>query len=217
MDQEFGRWPALIRLGISVEGPTEEEFFKKIFAGFLIQHGVTVTPVSMGGTVTIARLANEMTDLFWSFDCVSSFVDFYGFKDKGTDTVDELEKKISEAVSSRIGKNFDQSRVISYVQRHEFETLLFSKVDCFRGIADLTVNNEQMAKLRQIRQSFETPEEINDDQQTAPSKRLLALLPGYNKRLHGPLIGEDIGLATIRAACPRFDAWLQQIERIDSL
>lgn len=34
---------------------------------------------------------------------------------------------------------------------------------------------------------------INDDPSTAPSKRILALMPGYEKPFHGPLIACDIG------------------------
>jgi hypothetical protein len=58
------------------------------------------------------------------------------------------------------------------------------------------------------------PEDINDGLRTAPSKRILAVMPGYQKTFHGPLIACDIGLEPIRAACPHFDGWLKAIESL---
>ena len=104
----------------------------------------------------------------------------------------------------------DLTFVIPYVQKHEFEDLLFSDVEVFRAIGQAT--DVEIGRLSAIRQAFESPEEINDSPHTAPSKRLLGLLPGYRKRLHGPLITGLIGPDTLRAECPRFNAWLTGLE-----
>ena len=204
----------MIRLGIAVEGNTEIEFVKKLLAVSLRDHDVEATPVSLDGAVSLASLANEMANLYWSFDCVSSFVDYYGFRGKGGRSVEELQAELLEAVSTKVRRSFSQSRVIPYVQRHEFEGLLFSKVECFRNVPDLEVDDAKLENLRAIRRSFMSPEDINDDANTAPSKRLLALMPSYRKPLHGPLIGEDIGLAAIRAECPRFDGWVKRLSQL---
>ena len=204
----------MIRLGIAVEGDTEIEFVKRLLAVSLRDHDVEATPVSLDGAVSLASLANEMANLYWSFDCVSSFVDYYGFRGKGGRSVEELQAELLEAVSIKVQRSFSQSRVIPYVQRHEFEGLLFSKVECFRNVPDLEVDDAKLENLRAIRRSFMSPEDINDDANTAPSKRLLALMPSYRKPLHGPLIGEDIGLAAIRAECPRFDGWVKRLSQL---
>ena len=217
MDQKSLGWAALIRLGIAVEGDTEVEFVKNLLGVTLRDHEVEPTPVPIDGGVSLASLAREMANLFWSFDCVSSFVDFYGFRGKGELSVEDLEAKLFQSVSGKVRQSFNQSRVIPYVQRHEFEGLLFSRVECFRGIADLKVDDTRLESLRRIRKQFESPEEINDDVNTAPSKRLLALMSNYRKRLHGPLIGEDIGLAVIRAECPRFDDWVKRLSQLNVL
>ena len=60
--------------------------------------------------------------------------------------------------------------------------------------------------------SFSSPEEINDSPETAPSKRVEALIPGYQKPLMGTLAALEIGLEKIRDACPHFNNWLSQIE-----
>jgi len=59
-----------------------------------------------------------------------------------------------------------------------------------------------------------SPEDINDSSETAPSKMLIRHVPGYRKTLHGPQAATDTGLPVLRAACPRFDAWVRQLEEI---
>ena len=167
----------------------------------------------MGGNVTTDRMAREMANLFRSFDCVTSFVDFYGFRGKADLSVDQLERAIAEATRVRIGRQYDASSVMVYVQRHEFEGLLFADVEGFRNVG-LAVDEARLGRLRSERQRFPTPEDINDDTRTAPSKRILALLPDFRKRLHGPLVAENVGLARMRMECPRFGDWLARLERL---
>jgi hypothetical protein len=56
------------------------------------------------------------------------------------------------------------------------------------------------------------PEDVDDGRDTAPSKRLLGHVPGYAKTVHGPLAVADMGLPVLRLRCPRFGAWLAQLE-----
>ncbi|NJN55573.1 MAG: DUF4276 family protein [Anaerolineae bacterium] len=63
---------------------------------------------------------------------------------------------------------------------------------------------------------FDSPEMINDDVNTAPSKRLIRLYPPYNKPLHGNIAAEHIGLAAIREKCPHFNEWVSRLEQVDS-
>jgi hypothetical protein len=37
-----------------------------------------------------------------------------------------------------------------------------------------------------------------------------------DKTFHGPLLAMEIGLPAIRAACPRFDAWLTRLEHLSN-
>jgi len=59
-------------------------------------------------------------------------------------------------------------------------------------------------QFKQIRDGFETPEHINDSPQTAPSKRIQELVPGYNKVLHGNVAALDVTLERMRQECPNF-------------
>ena len=205
----------MIRLAISVEGPTEEEFVNRLLVGHLRSKGIETRPVSLGGNVTVARLAHEMRNLFWQrYHFVTSLVDFYGFRDKGNRTKCQLERAVFDDVDRLIARSWDQRVVFPYVQQHEFESLLFSCVDGFSTLGLAGVDEACLESLRRIRDHFDSPEDINDDPVTAPSKRIEALIPRYRKRLHGPLVAEATGLERIRSECPRFDGWVARLEAL---
>ena len=160
-----------------------------------------------GGSVGVDRLVSDMVDLHWNSDAVTSLVDFYGFRDKGNRTVEELEEHLSARIERRIS---DARRVFPYVQKHEFEALLFSDVAAFKAIgpeADRAVET-----LAGIRWQFATPEDIDDDPHGAPSRRIAREIPRYRKVFHGPPVALEVGLENIRRACPRFDGWLTRLE-----
>ena len=207
----------MIRLAISVEGPTELEFVKDVLADHLRERGVEAQPIlpgGQGGSISIDRLAPEMARLVWNFDYVTSLVDFYGFKDKGTASVSDLEHNINQAVRQRIHQSWDEYRVFAYVQQYEFEALLFSDVSVFDLLED--VSNNTITQLGRIRTQFETPEDINDSPITAPSKRITELVQKYRKRRDGPDLAAAIGLDAIRSQCRRFDEWVNRMESLGS-
>ena len=80
----------------------------------------------------------------------------------------------------------------------------------------LSATPQQVEQLRLIRAAFETPEHINDSPETAPSKRLLQLFPGYDKPAFGSLALGRIGLAALRQSCPHFATWLARLESLAS-
>ena len=212
----------MIRLAISVEGQTEEEFVKRILASHLRTRNVEPTPIRLGrahgtgqggGNVTAERLTQEMARLYLSFGAVTSLVDFYGFRDKGTRTVNALEEYLHKRIGSRITRRWNETRVFPYVQKYEFEGLLFSDVSAFARVSDIGPP-ENVEELQNGRSQFLTPEDINDSHDTAPSKRIKKVIPQYQKVVHGPLLAEEIGLETIRAECPRFDAWVTRMESL---
>ena len=204
----------MIRLAIVVEGETEERFVEDVLAGHLHQFRVIPSPVLLGGRISADRLGTVMANLHWNFDSVTSLVDFYGFRGKGTDTVDQLEQRILNRIDDKIRRPPDNSLMLPYVQLHEFESLLFSDVSAFRAIPGST--NGLVERLRTIRSNFRTPEDINDNYATAPSRRIQQLLPRYRKAVHGPDLIAAIGLGTIRGQCRRFSRWLRRLESLAS-
>lgn len=208
----------MIRLAMSVEGETEVDFVKLVLAPHLHSKGVEPIPIlphGRGGNIRVDRVASAMAELFWNFDYVTSLVDFYGFVDKDNDAPCQLERRIDNAVGQRIRSSWDEARVFAYVQLHEFEALLFSDVHRFSAVFD-DLSDGALARLLDVRRHFSSPEDINDNSATAPSKRISQLVPGYNKRLHGPDLAAEIGLSVIRSECNRFNRWLTRLESLGS-
>lgn len=200
------------RLAIVVEGSTEAEFVKQVLAPYLLSKSVLAAVVSLNGRISVTRLGKRMADLCPNFDRITSLVDFYGFQDKGSATVMGLEGQIRRSVVTRLNRPVDESRIIPYVQRHEFESLLFSDVRAFATLPDVTGRSVDL--LASILAAFDNPEEINDSSDTAPSKRIAQVITGYNKAANGPAVALEIGLDAIRRECPRFNQWVEQLESL---
>jgi hypothetical protein len=73
---------------------------------------------------------------------------------------------------------------------------------------------DKQNELDQIVKSCGSPELINDGYETCPNRRLKGVFPSFNKKLDGPEICKEIGLAQLRMGCPRFDTWITQLEAI---
>ena len=127
------------------------------------------------------------------------------------DKAPTIEAALQASVLQEMGPAFGQSRFVPYVMMHEFEALLFSDCDAFaRGISRPTLSTE----LQQIRDAFDSPEEIDDSPTTAPSKRIEALVSGYQKPVMGTLAAQEIGLQTMREACLHFGQWIARLEQL---
>lgn len=197
----------MVRVGISVEGITEERFMKLVLAPYLANKDIYITPISMNGDVKISRVASELKNILYNFDYVSTFYDFYGFKGKSdAETKETLEQKIIDIVQQTV-----RQRLIPYVQMYEFEGLLFSSPAALASnLSDASLVNWADNILVQFNGD---PERINDSTATAPSKRLQGNTK-YRKTTHGPNIADEIGIDGIRNKCGGFDGWLNRLENL---
>lgn len=212
MDEKpSGRAARMVRVGISVEGTTEERFVRMVLAPYLEQKQIYITPISMGGDVKLGRVKSELKKIANSFDYVTTFYDFYGFKGKlDSDTKASLEQKMHSHAHASI-----QAKLIPYVQMYEFEGLLFS---CPTAMGSVLTHLDFQATVevwaQGILAQFESnPEKINDSPQTAPSKRLEGNT-NYRKTTHGPNIAKQIGIKKLRDTCTGFNQWLTQLEQL---
>jgi hypothetical protein len=74
-----------------------------------------------------------------------------------------------------------------------------------------------MSKFTAITSRFETCEDINDNYDTAPSKRIEALCAykkGKSSNAHAWQIFKRGRLESVRGACPHFSDWLSKLERL---
>ncbi len=211
----------MTRIAISVEGQSEREFVNLTLSPyFQINFDIVLQPIIictkrlcsgkkfLGGGVNIDRVCNEITNLLHSFDYVTTFYDFYGFPNPNNFNVNQLEKSIFTRINSE--------KLIPYIQKYEFETLLF----CAPEIIANEVNNDNAkTEVEQIITSFNgNIEDINNSVDTAPSKRLIKLFNDYDefytKTYHGPLIIEEVGIDAIRNLCPRFNSWVEKLSAL---
>jgi len=160
----------------------------------------------MRGNISIDRVKHEINKMMYSFDYVSTFYDFYGFKGiKEEDTKEILEKRILHLIPETM-----QEKLIPYIQMYEFEGLLFSSP---ADMAFILQNKEIKSWAENILKEFNgNPELINNSSQTAPSKRLMST--SYRKVTHGPDIALKTGLNGIRKKCTGFDEWLKRLENL---
>ncbi len=120
-----------------------------------------------------------------------------------------LEASLHRDIEARLTGLPVAQRFIPYMQSHEFEALLFADPEAF--LEAFPDSQQAVKRLSAIRAKFPNPEDINDNRLTAPSKRILGLLPDYQKPVAGLLIAQRIGLTAIQAVCPHFNAWITRL------
>jgi len=118
------------------------------------------------------------------------------------------------ALEAAFGADINCRQFIPYLQLHEYETILFSDPDAFA--VSFENCDADIQALKAIAASVPTIEHINDNSQTAPSKRIIAVINEYDgrKSTAGPDIAEYIGVPTIRSKCPHFHDWLVRLENL---
>ncbi len=213
---------------ILVEGQAEETFIREILFPYLFGNGVYPIaklattkrvksgPDFKGGIVSYGKFRNDVVRLLGdtSATIVTTMIDFYGlptdFPGRRTMPPGSCYDRVAY-LEEEIRKDIDHPRFLPYLALHEFEAMLFVAPD---KIAQAFPGTSKGNELAAIRGRFTSPEEIDDDPQTAPSKRLEALFPGYEKPLHGPLVILEIGLEQIRKACVHFNNWLVNLEKL---
>ncbi len=199
----------MVRVGISVEGVTEERFIKRVLIPYFSDKSVYITPVSLHGNVSVDRVKYELEKLVYSFDFVTTFYDFYGFKGKHEgESKQSLEARITGGLRAELS-----DKVLPYIQMYEFEGLLFSSPG---AIASVLQNQKLEIWAKSILEQFDnSPERVNDRPETAPSKRLMKS-SSYRKTVHGPDIACLIGIEGLRARCAGFAQWLGWMEGLES-
>ncbi|MFT7560371.1 MAG: hypothetical protein ACI93R_002290 [Flavobacteriales bacterium] len=197
----------MVRIGISVEGPTEERFVKAVLAPYLFGKGIYITPISMGGDVSVDRAKGELKKMANSFDYLTTLYDFYGFKKKAdNESKANLEQRLENAVHNGV-----KPKLIPYIQMYEFEGILFSCPEAMeRALNESGVKEWCQGVLDDFNGN---PETINNSIETAPSKRL-EKETSYRKTTHGPNIAQEIGIDKIRKKCIGFNEWLNKLEAL---
>lgn len=224
------------RLLIHVEGETEESFTREVLQPHLLNFGYAYVSARLignsrqrfrrGGIRGWNTVRGDIIrHLREDKECLATtMVDYYGLPQSDQKAwprrieatqlafqqkAEKVESSIFHDIQQSLNDSRDSNRFIPFVMMHEFESLLFSDCEKFsRAINQPSLIGE----FQDIRSQFNTPEEINDSPETAPSKRVEKLFKGYNKPLLGTLAALAIGLDTIRREYPHFNQWLGKLE-----
>lgn len=220
------------RVFIIVEGQTEEEFVKSVLREYLINHGIyDITPIIIhtskghkGGFIDYIHLRNDIQRLNKSQSnvLVTTFVDFFSIPKnlpgyKVAMAKPDCGKKV-EALENSIKNDIgclNNNTLLPYIQLHEFEALLFSSIDGFKE--QWNSEPKVIKAIEKVIAKYYNPEDINDNKNTAPSKRLETIIPNYNKIVDGNFIALSTGIDTILEKCPRFKNWINSIINLSNI
>jgi hypothetical protein len=220
----------LTRVCVVVEGPTEESFVADVLAAVLWPRQVYLKPIVLGtpghkgGNPNYARVKKDIvTQLKQDRKAYcSTMIDFYGLGRgfPGTplpQNLSNIEKvsRIEQAVKADIVADVPDLRadvrLVPYLQLHEYEGLLFSDPQAF---ASGLGQQHLVGQFQTIRNGFPTPEDINDNPNSAPSKRVENAYRAYSKPIDGARAARAVGVDKMREQCPHFREWLGQLEAL---
>lgn len=218
------------RLFVVAEGQTEESFLGEVLAPVLWPSGVYLTPVVLGhkgGNVNYARVKRDVLTLLKQDRTIycSTMLDFYGLGAgfpgtplqqnlQNIEKVIRIEQAIKADITAQISDLRPDVRFLPYLQLHEYEGLLFSDPAAFA--AGIRQPHLQQS-FEEIRQSFVSPEDINDHPDSAPSKRVMGVYPGYNKVLDGTLAAQTVGIGKMLQECTHFRQWVERLQALGAI
>ncbi len=225
----------MARLYLFAEGQTEQTFADEILCPHLANFGVYLIPAILvaharrkgrtqrGGVTAYAPIRDDIQRMMRgdkSEDVYfTTMLDLYALPKEfpGMADAEQLrpapDKRVA-ALEQTFAEDIADRRFVPYIQLHEYEALLFADPAKFGSI--YTRRGEAIAKLIAIAAAHESPEQINDGRETAPGKRIIAVLPEYKgaKPVAGPLVAAEIGLPTLREKCPHFASWVSRLEQL---
>ena len=213
---------------ILVEGQTEETFTRNILQPYFLSASVNVNPVIIqtkriksglkfrGGVSKYEKIRKDIFHLIndTSAEVINTFLDYYAlphdFPGKDTIPTGSCFNRV-QYLENAFATDIDNPRFIPFIMLHEFEAFVFvSPQDASSIFPDLNIE----AGLMGIKRRFQSPEEINDGENTHPSRRLEILAPEYRKNLHGPLITKRAGIEALLKECRHFNEWVQKIRQL---
>ncbi|MEZ4773913.1 MAG: DUF4276 family protein [Bacteroidia bacterium] len=221
-----------IYLNILAEGQAEREFAQHTLFPYFEPMGIIVDSRCVitsrkknkkGGLSSYLRAKNDL--LRWMaeekvrqpffttmFDLYALPNDFPGYEEslKITDPyrkVEFLEKTFFEDISYH--------KFIPYIQLHEFEALLLANPEVL--LLEYIEAGKEVEELKKLLADYKNnPEKINSGATTAPSKRIISLIPEYegNKASVGSVLAGIEGLELQKNRCKHFSDWLDKIQKL---
>lgn len=164
-----------------------------------------------GGNVNYEYLKNDIKRFAsQGVAIITTFLDFFrlptsfpGYTTNGNN-IKQVETAMSKDLKSSIP---NLKRFIPYIQKYEYEALLFSGMEGFEILID---DEEKLSQIQAINDEYPNPEDINGGTETSPSKRLMKIF-NYHKVGDGEDILEILGFDKVYKKCPRFAQWYDSL------
>ena len=210
------------QIAVVVEGQTEEAFVSEVLAPYLWDFETHITPI----VVETARAAsgkkftgggkwahyerdlqNLLGESHW--DLVTTLIDFYAYPADAPGhscAAPHVPRDCAGARQAAMGDWFDDRRFVPFVMLHEFETLVIASA--IGRSAVLGSSGVAVALQGEAVPFGDDVELINDSPETAPSKRVARLWPGYAKVTDGVAVVGEAGLDAVLGVCPHFADWV---------
>jgi hypothetical protein len=220
----------MTRVHVVVEGPTEESFVKNVLAPVLWPRQVYAIPIILGppghkgGNTNYARVRKDIVVLLKQEPAAycTTMLDLYGLGQgfpglplppnlPNLEKVSRIERAVKADIVTQLPDRQSDVRFLPYLQLHEYEGLLFSDPGAFAN----GIGKPQLAqRFQTIRNAFPSPEDINDNPSTSPSKQVLGVHPAYRKVVDGTLAAQAVGVERMREECQHFREWIQVLEAL---
>lgn len=225
----------MIRLHLVVEGQTEETFVNRLLVEHFGQFNIVTDArcvetsrrqgrIYRGGVIDYQRVRNDLSR--WMKEDqnanarFTTMLDLYALPEDFPRFAEAKQQSdpygrvamLEQAFAGDVGDR----RFLAYLQLHEFEALLLSDPAQFEE--RFSEHADNIRNLVNLVAQFTSPELIDDDQYSAPSKRIIKEIPEYEgaKVSAGPLVAQKIGVSAMRQKCQHFDEWLSKLERLDT-
>lgn len=221
------------RIFVVTEGQSETNFVNRVLVPYFCGSQKILIPTTVltkadeqkgkmykGGMLNYAKAHSTIIkDLAYSKDqnvYVTTMFDLYALpKDtpgkKDADKIKEPYEKVAYLEKALFdSENLNRPVYHPYIQLHEFEALLFTDLDY---LAEQYFEYD-IQPLRNCLLEKKNPELINDGAETAPSKRVIACIPDYDKATSGVSVLEKIGLDNLCKSCKHFSEWIEWIKSV---
>jgi hypothetical protein len=224
-----------VEIYIVVEGQTEQTFVRDVLAPQIAHKGIYLysallgKPGHKGGDVRFDRAKADIGNFLKQRNdtYISTMFDYYRIdvnwpgrvdvrqeiKNGKTLTASQKAGILEIATLREIMNAFPDyntgNRFIPYIEMHEFEALMFSDADILAEKTEIDVS-----QIKRILAEYTNPEEIDDEPDKSPSRRLETLKTGYRKVAMSKTVTAAIGIQIIQKKCPHFNNWLTKLENL---